>query len=41
MDIDKLNEAIDADGRLCDEEKREAYFAEIHKYEAEEEIREK
>ena len=40
MDKDKLYEAIDADDSLSDEEKREAYFAEIDNDEAEEEMRE-
>ena len=41
MDKGKLYEAIDADDSLSDEEKREAYFAEIDNDEAEEEMREK
>ena len=41
MDKGKLYEAIDADDSLSDEEKRDAYFAEIDNDEAEEEKREK
>ena len=40
MDKGKLYEDIEADDGLSDEEKREAYFAEIENDEAEEEMRE-
>ena len=39
MEKGKLYDAIDADDSLSDEEKREAYFAEIDNDEAEEEAR--